>query len=94
MNVEHKVSFAPGRPAVSILILPPAPMGHFFLEDTTQDVLQALAPRGQVWGDAESMSYTQRTLDEKFPTWGFTVVLPSAPDAAAVPAVPDSALVP
>lgn len=76
MNVEHKVSFAPGRAPVSILILPPVPMAPFFIDDTPQDTLQALAPAGQLWGDDETRQIAQAALDEKYPTWEFTVVIP------------------
>jgi hypothetical protein len=79
MNVEHKVSFAPGRAPVSILIIPPAPMSPFFIDDTPQADLQALAPEGQLWGDDESRAVAQAALNATYPSWGFTVVIPEGP---------------
>jgi hypothetical protein len=85
MNVEHKVSFAPGRDPVSILIIPvgDSPLGMFYVEDVPQETLQALAPEGQLWGDDESRAVAQSALDAKYPAWGFVVVIPppAAPPA-------------
>lgn len=78
-NVEYKVSFAPGREPVSILIIPPAPASPFFIDDTPQSDLQALAPVGQLWGDEECRQVAQAALNAQYPTWGFTVVIPGGP---------------
>jgi hypothetical protein len=89
MNVEHKVSFAPGRAPVSILIIPPAPAAPFFIDDTPEADVQALAPPGQLWGNDETRQIAQAALDATYPAWGFTVVIPEPPPPADVPA-PDA----
>lgn len=85
MNVEHKVSYAPGREPVTILVIPPVGslIGMFHIEDVAQDELQALvpanAPPGQVWGDGESRQYTQTWLDTHYADHGLVVVIPTPP---------------
>jgi hypothetical protein len=74
MNVEHKVSYAPGREPVSIVIIPPVGslIGMFHIEDVSQDELQALLP-------AESRQYTQTWLDAHYADHGLVVVIPQPP---------------
>lgn len=79
MDVTHKVSFAPGLEPVSILIIPPSPIPPFFVPDSTQTALQALAPVGQPWSDDQSRAIAQAALDADtaWAAFSFTVVIPS-----------------
>jgi hypothetical protein len=78
MNVTHKVSFSPGLEPVSILIIPPESpmMKPFFIDDSTQTALQALAAPGVPWSDNESRAIAQAWIDER--GLGLTVVIPGA----------------
>jgi hypothetical protein len=46
--------------------------------NTTEAALQALAPDGALWGDAEALAIAQAHLDTKFPGQGFIAALPAA----------------
>jgi hypothetical protein len=91
MNVEYKVSFAPGREPVTILIIPPAGslVSMFQIEDRMQADLQALvpadAPEGQVWGDEEARQAAQAWIDEHYPAAGLTVVSAPPPPPPPTP---------
>lgn len=76
VNVQYKPN-SDTSGAVGLCMQGPAPFGTF-LRASSQSALQARAPEGVPWSDAEALAEAQSIVSAEFPEQGFTVVLPAA----------------
>jgi hypothetical protein len=70
------IQYHPNRGTATLFL--EHPIGAKDWVNTTEAALQAHAPAGALWGDAEAVAVAQAHLDAKFPGQGFVAALPAA----------------